>query len=104
MKFLKKCYNQDTNLNECHDNKDEQSRAANSDIEDKIMENNKAEKKRETKVLDHEGRPRELSNSLKHNNIHTIGDPEEERERWAEDLFEQTVAENFPNLWKGTDI
>ena len=37
-----------------------------SDIEDKIMENNEAEKEKEKKVLDHECRHREFSNSLKH--------------------------------------
>ena len=26
------------------------------------------------------------------------------REKGAEDLFEQIIAENFPNLGKGTDI
>ena len=30
-----------------------------SNIEDKIMENNEAKKKRKTKVMDHEGRLRE---------------------------------------------
>ena len=35
-------------------------------IEDKIMENNEAEK-RERNILDHKGRPRELSDSIKHN-------------------------------------
>ena len=49
------------------------------DIEDKIMENNKAEKKRERKLLDHEGRLRELSDSIKWNNICIIGVPEENR-------------------------
>ena len=39
------------------------------DIEDKIMENNEAEKKRERKVLDDEGRIREFSDFLKCNNI-----------------------------------
>ena len=40
-----------------------------SDIEDKIMENNEGEKKKERKVLDHEYRFRELSDSLKNNDI-----------------------------------
>ena len=40
------------------------------------MENN--EKKRERKVLDDECRLRELSDSLKYNNIHIIGVPEDE--------------------------
>ena len=36
------------------------------DTEDKkIMENNKAEKRRERKLLDHKGRLREPSNSIK---------------------------------------
>ena len=49
-----------------------------SDIEDKIMENNKAEKKREIKILDHERRIRELSDSTKCSNTHIIGVPEKE--------------------------
>ena len=44
---------------------------------DKIMENNESENKRE-KILDHECRLKKLSDSIKHNNIHTIGVPEEE--------------------------
>ena len=54
-----------------------------SDIEDKIMDNNEAEEKRERKVFDHECRLQELSNSLKHNNTYIIGVPKkEEREKW----------------------
>ena len=48
------------------------------------MENNEAEKKRQTKVRDHDDRFRELSDLLKLNNIHIIGVPEgEEREKGA---------------------
>ena len=50
------------------------------DIEDKIMENNEAEKKRERKLLYHEGRLREISNSIKQNSIHIIGVPEEDEQ------------------------
>ena len=50
-----------------------------SEIEDKIMENDEAKKKRDKKILDHEGRIRELSDSMKWNNICMIGVPEEER-------------------------
>ena len=28
----------------------------------------------------------------------------EEREKWVENIFEDTIAENFPNLKKETDI
>lgn len=68
-------------------------------IENKIMENNEAEEKGEIQLLDHEYRLTELCNSTKHNNIHVIGVPEEEdQERGTKGLFDQIIAENFPNL------
>ena len=67
------------------------------------MEKDAAEKKRDKKILDHEGRIRELSDSMKRNNIHVIG-VEEEREKGAEGVLEQTIAEKFTNLWKEADI
>ena len=76
-----------------------------SDTKDKIMENNEAEKKREIEEKDHDLRIREVSDSLKRNNIRIIGVPEEEeREIGVEGLCEQIIAENFPNLGKDTDI
>ena len=54
-----------------------------SNIEDKFMENNEAEKKRETRAKEHDLRIREISDSLKRgNNIRIIGVPEyEERKK-----------------------
>ena len=53
-----------------------------SDIEDKMMENKDAEKKRDRQLLDHEGKIREFSDTIKQNNIRVIGIPgEEEKER-----------------------
>ncbi|KAF0875950.1 LORF1 protein, partial [Crocuta crocuta] len=76
-----------------------------SEIEDKIMENDEAKNKTDRKTLDHEGGITELSDSMKHNNIHIIGVPEEEeRDKGAEGLVAQTIAENFPNLGKKADI
>ena len=54
-----------------------------SDIEDKLLENNEAEKKRETKTKEHDLRIREISNSLKRNNIRTIGSQKMKREKKA---------------------
>ena len=48
------------------------------EAEDKFMENNEAEKKRETKEKEHNLRIREISDSLKRNNIRIIGVPEKE--------------------------
>ena len=42
---------------------------------------------------------RDLWDSIKHNNICIIGVPEgKEREKVAENIFEDIIAENFPNL------
>ena len=61
-----------------------------SDIEDKLIENNEAEKKREIKAKERDLRIREISDSLKRNNIRITGVPEEEdRKIGAEGLCEQ---------------
>ena len=51
------------------------------EIENNIMANEEAEKKRDKKILDHEGKIRELSDSMKCNNIHVIRVPEEEERK-----------------------
>ena len=48
-----------------------------TDIEDRIMENNKAEQKREKRIMGHDNRLREHSASIKCNNIPIIGVTEE---------------------------
>lgn len=71
------------------------------DREDKIVESNKSEKKRERNLLDHESRLRYLSNSIKQNIISILIVPEK-WEREIEDLFEQIIPETLPNLGKET--
>ena len=48
------------------------------------MEKDEAEKKRDKKILDHEGRIRELSDSIKQNKICIIG---RERERKGKKVY-----------------
>ena len=75
-----------------------------SNIKDKLMENNEAEKKREIKAKEHNLRIRETSDSFKRN-IRIIGVPEEEeRQRGVQGLCQQIIAENFSNMGKNTDI
>ena len=50
--------------------------------------------------MQHKKRFKELSHCIKGNSIHIIGDPEEEKEKGAENLFEEIIAENFPHLEK----
>ena len=60
--------------------------------------------KKEIKAKEHDLRIREISDSLKRN-IRIIGVPEDkEREKGVEGLYEQIIAEYFPNLGKDTDI
>ena len=70
-----------------------------SNIDDKHIKNNEAEKKREIKAKEHDLGNREISDSFKRNNIRIIGVPkEEEREIGVEELCEQIIVENFPNM------
>ena len=60
-------------------------------------------KKQEFK--ENEERIRKLWNNFKHSNIRIIGMPErEEEEQEIENLFENTMKENFPNLAKEIDF
>ena len=69
------------------------------ELEDKIMEKEEAEKKRDKKIQEYEEQIRELSDALKRNNIRIIGIPEEEeRGKGAEGVLEEIIAENFPDL------
>ena len=43
---------------------------------------------------------RELQDNIKRNNIHIKGIPEGEEELGIENLFEQVIMENFPNLMR----
>ena len=75
------------------------------ELEDKIMEKEEAEKKRDKKIQEYEGRIRELSDAIKQNNISIVGIPEEEeRHKGAEGVLEQIITENFPDLGKETGI
>ena len=73
------------------------------ELEDKIMEKEEAEKK--IKIQEYEGSIRELSDAMKWNNTRIIWIPEEEeREKGAEGVLEQIIAENFPDLGKKKGI
>ena len=65
------------------------------------MEITDAEQKREKTLKRNEGSLRELQDNVKCTNIHIIGVPEgEEREKGTEKVFQEIIAENFPNMGK----
>ena len=60
---------------------------------------------KKTRIQKNEKRLRNLWDNFKHSNIWTIGVPEGERqEQEVENLFEQIMKENFPNLAKEIDF
>ena len=68
-------------------------------MEDKV-EGNTHSNKRE-KILMNEDSLRNILDNIKHNNICIMGIPEgKENEQGIENLFEEIMTENFPNLGK----
>ena len=64
----------------------------------------KQKKKRATAVKEHNIRIRELSDSLKRNNIQIIGVSEDQERKRGRRFVWKIIVENFPNLGKDTDI
>ena len=74
-------------------------------LDQKDERNIQPEKNEETRIQKHDKRLRNLQDILKRSNIQIIGVPEgEEEEQKMENLFEQIMKENFPNLAKETDF
>ena len=54
----------------------------------------------EKRMKRNEDSQREDWDNIKHINVHIIVVPEEEREKGPEKIFEEIIAENFPNMEK----
>ena len=82
----------------------QQNREAEEQInkeEDRLVKIMDAEQKREKRLKTNEESPREIQDNIKHTNIRIIGVPEgEEREKGTENIFQEIIAENFPNMGK----
>ena len=74
-------------------------------VDQKEEGNIQPEKNEETRIRKNEERLRNLQDILKRYNIRIIGVPEgEEEEQKIENLFEQIMKENFPDLAKEIDF
>ena len=74
-------------------------------MDQKEERNIQPEKNEETRIWKNEERLRNLQDILKHANIWILAVPEgEEEEQKLENLFEQIMKENFPNLAKEIDF
>ena len=76
-----------------------------SDVDQKEERNIQPKQNEETRIKNNEERIRNLQDIFKRSNIRIIGVLEgEEEEQKIENLFEQIIKENFPNLAKETDF
>ena len=74
-------------------------------MDQKEERNIQPEKNEETRIQKNEERLRNLQDSFKCSNSRIIGVPEgEEEEQEIENLLEQAMKENFPNLAKEIDV
>ena len=73
-------------------------------LDQKVERNIQPEQNEETRIQKNEERLRNLQDIFKCSNIRIIWVPEEEEEQEIENLFEQIMKENFPNLAKEVDF
>ena len=72
-----------------------------SDLEDRMVENHCHKTECRKKNEKHEDSLRVLWDNIKHINIHSIGVwEEEEKEKGPKKIFEEIIAENFPDMGK----
>ena len=72
-----------------------------SEVEDKMVEINEAERKKEKRTKRNEDNLSDLWDNVKHPNIRIIGVPkEEDRKKGHEKVLEEIIAENFPKMGK----
>ena len=72
-----------------------------SEVEDKMVEINEAERKKEKRIKRNEDNLRDLWDNVKHPNIQIMGIPEEEdKKKGHEKILEEIIVENFPKMEK----
>ena len=75
------------------------TKAETSEVEDRIVEINEAERKKEKRIKRHEDNLRDLWDNVKCPNIRIIGVPEEEdKKKDHEKILEEIIVENFPKM------
>ena len=72
-----------------------------SEIEDRMVEINESERKKEKRIKRNEINLRDLQDNMKCSNIRIIGVPEEEdKKKDHEKILEEIIVENFPKMRK----
>ena len=72
-----------------------------SEIEDRMVEINESERKKEKQIKRNEDNLRDLQDNMKRSNILIIGVPEEEdRKKDHEKILDEIIVENSPKMGK----
>ena len=71
-----------------------------SEVEDRMVEINESEKKKEKQIKRTEDNLRDLWDNVKRPNIQIIGVPEEDKKKDHEKILEEIIVENFPKMGK----
>ena len=72
-----------------------------SEVGDRMVGINEAERKKEKRIKRNEDNHRDLWDNVKHPNIQIIGVPEEEdKKKGHEKILEEIIVENFPKMRK----
>ena len=72
-----------------------------SEVEDRIVEINESERKKEKRIKRNEDNLRDLQDNIKNPNIRIIGVPEEEdKKKDHKKILEEIIVENFPKMGK----
>ena len=69
-----------------------------SDLKERIMEITQSGQQTENQMKKHENNIGDLRDNIKQANLCIIGIPKEEKEKGIENIFQETMSENFPNL------
>ena len=71
-----------------------------SEVEDRMVEINESESKKEKWIKRKEDNPRDLWDNVKYPNIRIIGVPEEEDKKEDHEKILEVIVENFPKMGK----
>ena len=71
-----------------------------SEVEDRMVEINELERKKEKPIKRNEDNLRDLQDNIKCSNIRIIGVPEEEDKKKDHDKILEIIVENFPKMGK----
>ena len=72
-----------------------------SEVEDRIVEINETERKKEKRIKRNDDKLRDLWDNVKCSNIRITGVPEEEdKKKDHEKILEEIIVENFPKMGK----